>query len=48
MDNGSNLQVLKRPELQLIVKDYEFGRKPAPKQEAQTAGAQPTLKEIAF
>ena len=48
MDEQNNLQVLKRPEIQLIVKDYEFGRKPAPKVEAQIAGAQPTLDEIAF
>lgn len=48
MDEQNNLQVLKRPEIQLIVKDYEFGRKPAPKQEAQAARMQPTLEEIAF
>jgi hypothetical protein len=47
MDDQNQLQVLKRPELQLLVKDYEFGRKPAPKVEAQTK-AQPTLEEIAF
>jgi hypothetical protein len=35
MDEQNNLQILKRPEIQLIVKDYEFGRKPAPKMEAQ-------------
>jgi hypothetical protein len=48
MDEQNNLQVLKRPEIQLIVKDYEFGRKPAPKQELQAAGAQPTLEPIEF
>jgi hypothetical protein len=47
MNDQDQLQVLKRPELQLIVKDYEFGRKPAPKTEA-TGFAQPTLEEIAF
>jgi hypothetical protein len=48
MDDQNVLQVLKRPEIQLSVKDYEFGRKPAPKQEPQAAGAQPTLEPIAF
>lgn len=49
MDDQNNLQVLKRPEIQLIVKDYEFGRKPAPKTEAQVgAVAQPTLDEMNF
>lgn len=47
MDEQNQLQVLKRPEIQLIVKDYEFGRKPAPKTES-TGVAQPTLEEIAF
>jgi hypothetical protein len=47
MDDDGNLQVLKRPEVQLIVKDYEFGRKPAPKTET-TGAAQPTLEEIPF
>ena len=49
MDDQNNLQVLKRPEIQLIVKDYEFGRKPAPKAEALVgAASQPTLDEIEF
>ena len=48
MDDQNNLQVLKRPEIQLIVKDYEFGRKPAPKLELQASTAQPTLEEIAL
>jgi hypothetical protein len=48
MDDNNTLQALKRPELQLTVKDYEFGRKPALKTEAQTAGVQPTLEPIAF
>lgn len=47
MDEQNQLQVLKRPEIQLIVKDYEFGRKPAPKTES-IGVAQPTLEEIAF
>jgi hypothetical protein len=46
MDDNGQLQVLKRPELQLLVKDYEFGRKPAAKAEA--TAAQPTLEEIPF
>ena len=48
MDDQNNLQVLKRPEIQLIVKDYEFGRKPAPKLELQASTAQPTLEAIAL
>jgi len=47
MDDDGNLHVLKRPEIQLIVKDYEFGRKPAPKQESK-AQAEPTLDYIPF
>jgi hypothetical protein len=46
-DQDGQLQVLKRPELQLTVKDYEFGRKPAPKTEAP-AKVEPTLEEIPF
>jgi hypothetical protein len=47
MDDQNQLQVLKRPEIQLLVKDYEFGRKPASK--AETSGVvQPTLEEIAL
>jgi len=51
MDDTNTLQALKRPELQLLVKDYEFGRKPAPKVEApvQTGSAlEPTLEPINF
>jgi hypothetical protein len=46
-DQDGQLQVLKRPELQLTVRDYEFGRKPAPKTEAP-AKVEPTLEEIPF
>jgi hypothetical protein len=46
MDEQNNLQILKRPEIQLIVKDYEFGRKPTSKMEVQNATSQPTLEEI--
>ena len=46
-DQDGQLQVLKRPELQLTVRDYEFGRKPAPKTEAPVK-VEPTLEEIPF